>query len=679
MTSYNIRKPFVAGIVFCAMFVIVLLSACGSSTKSSVDARLAACRQTYKKASEAQRAGDFATARRLFGQCVNANSDKAEVCDSMLPIVNNAVTQILNIYQAEGDPMGCVAYLRRLKRQRSGIVGRMCRRDVAVCLAYAMSRTEDVDGAAAEMDAALKIAPVEPSGDRLFRDYAYASAVYFCLPERRSDVVKYGSMAMNQLKYCSNKSGGIWVGSILGIVYKRRGELRNAINMFKQCYDNARESRDSLGMANSCYLVADMLMYWNLATYANEYATRGADIVTRMHGANPMVCANVLTNKAVVMSQLGRSDSAFYYLDLSKKYVRDLPYNSGNSDIDLLRGSLLVSRPSERTAGITLLEKVASEATMGIRARAYFELAKARFADGSVAAGEAALDSTLTLMGRYTSPIAVNAAYEYALHHYSTTGNNAKILMVAKEMNRLYGDYSNSTMIRQIAENVTQFRLEQREESMRLEKIQMDNQKLLVKWSFIVALLVLICVTGMFFVKRRYDRIERKFAKQQLESLTSKLEALALEKEQLSRQLHSSDGAQQTAAVRAASSTEGQTSAVAVPMRDMATLRREREQLIGYGETRINDKECEDRFRNTFSQLHPAFIDTLRHDIPGISRREELLAMLISLRLDNGQIENIMCIARSSVNMARYRLRSKMQLERGQSLDDAIMKLLDKE
>jgi hypothetical protein len=50
--------------------------------------------------------------------------------------------------------------------------------------------------------------------------------------------------------------------------------------------------------------------------------------------------------------------------------------------------------------------------------------------------------------------------------------------------------------------------------------------------------------------------------------------------------------------------------------------------------------------------------------------------MLIALDQSPEQMVDIMCIARSSLNMDRHRLRQKMGLERGESLEDFIKSLL---
>ena len=83
----------------------------------------------------------------------------------------------------------------------------------------------------------------------------------------------------------------------------------------------------------------------------------------------------------------------------------------------------------------------------------------------------------------------------------------------------------------------------------------------------------------------------------------------------------------------------------------------------------------ETKFRERFNQLYTTFILKLREKIPNRSRNEEILCMLITLGQNTNQIVDILCIEKGSVNMARYRLRSKMKLNKDDSLDDYLKEI----
>lgn len=153
-----------------------VLCACGNN-RSYDQGELYRIKQMYAQAAKAQKAGDYDKALKLYDQLLH-HRPAGKVCmDSLMPIVSKTITQTMNTMQSMGEPDRCVEYLSRQKESDSLIVGNMCKRDISVVLAYAMSRTENIEAAAREMDHAMSMAPQLPTHERLFRDYAFATAV----------------------------------------------------------------------------------------------------------------------------------------------------------------------------------------------------------------------------------------------------------------------------------------------------------------------------------------------------------------------------------------------------------------------------------------------------------------------------------------------------------------------
>ena len=85
----------------------------------------------------------------------------------------------------------------------------------------------------------------------------------------------------------------------------------------------------------------------------------------------------------------------------------------------------------------------------------------------------------------------------------------------------------------------------------------------------------------------------------------------------------------------------------------------------------------ESKFRQYFELLYPVFLHRLREKVPSITRREELLSMLIVLKLDNKRIAELMAIAPRSVLMLRHRFRQKIGMTTELSLENFIEDILD--
>jgi DNA-binding CsgD family transcriptional regulator len=85
------------------------------------------------------------------------------------------------------------------------------------------------------------------------------------------------------------------------------------------------------------------------------------------------------------------------------------------------------------------------------------------------------------------------------------------------------------------------------------------------------------------------------------------------------------------------------------------------------------DKNWEE-FANIFSQVHVDFLNRIRKENADITTGEIRLAALLRLNLNTKEIASILGISPSSVNIARYRLRKKLNLTREQDLVDFLTK-----
>ena len=90
----------------------------------------------------------------------------------------------------------------------------------------------------------------------------------------------------------------------------------------------------------------------------------------------------------------------------------------------------------------------------------------------------------------------------------------------------------------------------------------------------------------------------------------------------------------------------------------------------------ILQKEGESKFRQRFELLYPLFLPRLRERVPSITRREELLSMLIVLKQDNKEIADLFAVAPRSVLMLRHRFRQKIGMTTEKSLEEFIEEML---
>lgn len=510
--------------IFLIVAASVVLCACGNN-RSYDQGELDRIKQMYAQAAGAQKAGDYDKALKLYDQLLH-HRPAGKVCmDSLMPIVSMTLTQTMNTMQSMGEPDRCVEYLSRQKESDSLIVGNMCKRDISVVLAYAMSRTENIKAAAREMDHAMSMAPQLPTHDRLFRDYAFATAVYFCLPERKDDVLRYGEKALAEIAQCDDKSGESWITAILAMAYTRAGDISNSISMFKQSYRNASMRDDSLSMANTLSLMSEILINWRLFGYANDFVSKAVELSANVRGKNPMVSSNILAQKALVMQRFGYADSAMMYLGEADKYAKGLSYNSGRSDIDLIRGVLLANKASTHQKGMDLLYNVVNKGTSGLRTKALFVLAQEHLQNGEIARGEAAMDSMINSISINTSPVLRNTMYEYVLDYYVTTDNHPKMLWIARELNKKnLSVVATSDLLKQHAESIVDLNLHDATGEIDWQELKAENHRNLTFLYIIAMAVVIVSVTAALMALFRLTLLRRKLCDQQLEALSYKMQ-----------------------------------------------------------------------------------------------------------------------------------------------------------
>lgn len=86
-----------------------------------------------------------------------------------------------------------------------------------------------------------------------------------------------------------------------------------------------------------------------------------------------------------------------------------------------------------------------------------------------------------------------------------------------------------------------------------------------------------------------------------------------------------------------------------------------------------------EQFRVRFESVHKSFFDLLHKHCPSLTQNDLQMCAYIKLNLATKEIARLMNIAPESVNTNRYRLRKKLQLKDGQTLDEFIHLLQQKD
>ena len=592
----------------------------------------------FREARTLQRNGQYSEAIEAFKNYLSTPVEKGELTGKKLEIYTEALVQLMNTFQSSGEPEECITVLQELFKSSSTLQNE-CLRDFYSVLGYALSRTERMKEAEETTLKALTLPLYRSTPERYFRDYAYAAAVFYSNPAYRKEVVNWCQEALEQAKSCKNTSGQQWVMSMLGSLYKKNGDLNNAFQLFQESIDEAKSRDDDLGVINSINSLIDLFLYWDIPEYANIYATEAIGIEKRMSTKNPMVSAQAYINKVRALHQVGQTDSIPFYIEKAQQLCETLPYNSGMADIDLLNGILHTN--------VRKLQQVALQGTVANRAKAYHQLAQTYLKQGNVKEGERALDSLHIILNKNDLPLQIrHIEYKPILDHYMKTGNLEKVEQYIELMLQEQNAFKERSLNYNFVETVVDLQTGSRLQELKIIQLKQANQRLWLLIAIVISVITIaVIATLLFYQKIRHARQMRQ-ADKQVASLVNKLNQSNVEKEKISEQVKDFLNAKDN--------------------------RQELETLTPY----ILKESGEIKFRQCFELLYPLFLPRLREKVPSVTRREELLSMLIALNQDNKNIAELLAIAPRSVLMLRHRFRQKIGMTTEFSLENFIEELL---
>lgn len=600
----------------------------------------------YKTARAFQRDGKYDEAIATFRECLTQPIEEDNLTDEQIFFYTEALVQLMNTYQSKGEPEACLTTLREVFKA-SAVLQKQCLRDYYSVMGYALSRTENMDEAEETMIKALTLPLNRATPERYFRDYAYAAAVFYSNPNYQKEVINWCEEALTQAELCKNTSGKQWVMAMLGSLYKRSGQLNRALELFKQSKDEALARNDELGVLNSLHTLVDFFLYWNIPEYANLYASEAVKVELNMSKRNPMVSAQTYINKGRALHQLGKVDSVLFYADKARELCQSLPYNSGLVDVELLHGTIMTEKGGDCLhMGIQELLRVAQEATAVNRTKAYHQLAQTYIRHEKNDMADEVLDSLYALLCQNEGASYIHIDYESIINYYLKSKNQDKANLYVGMMLQEQQAFNESNLKFNLVETIADLHMDKEKQALKIIQLRQANHRL---WLFICVVLSIIVISGIvtyLFYQKKQHKIQMEQADEKLSSLANRLNQLNDTKEMRAQEI-----------------------------RDFLKDKDNRQELETLTPS-ILKAEGEAKFRQYFELLYPLFLPRLRDKVPTITRREELLSMLIVLKQDNKKIAELLGVAPRSILMLRHRFRQKMGMTAEYSLENFIEAIL---
>lgn len=197
-----------------------------------------------------------------------------------------------------------------------------------------------------------------------------------------------------------------------------------------------------------------------------------------------------------------------------------------------------------------------------------------------------------------------------------------------------------------LIEAIVESQTEQQRDEMKLVQLEQANQRLMFLICIVLSLIIISVVVAILLYQRKMHKSHIRKSDNKLATLSQELKQTNAEKEMMSQKFDE--------------------------IMDDMDSRQELETLT----PSVLQKKGESKFRQRFELLYPLFLPRLRERVPTITRREELLSMLIVLKQDNKEIAELLAIAPRSVLMLRHRFRQKIGMTADFVLEDFIEEIL---
>jgi DNA-binding CsgD family transcriptional regulator len=193
-----------------------------------------------------------------------------------------------------------------------------------------------------------------------------------------------------------------------------------------------------------------------------------------------------------------------------------------------------------------------------------------------------------------------------------------------------------------LVESIVKLQTEQKNQELRIMKLRESNQRLMFMIITTLAIVIILVVSVFVLRQRKYYINQMKRANEKSDYLIKELNQSNIEKEKITQDIKEF-------------------------LKDTDN-RQELETLTPF----VLKDSGEIKFRQCFELLHPHFLHRLRERVPSITRREELLSMLIVLKQGTKEISELLSIAPRSVLMLRHRFRQKIGMDTDVSLENFI-------
>lgn len=632
-------------------FALMVALLCGCHHKSSDSPK--AISHNLLAAHDAIERGDSSFAIDLYRQIITTISDSSAYAE-IAPSVIEAMDRLTDIQRHSSQKTGAIQWFEELKNHPTSLIRSTVWRDLHTYLAMLYFNADSIAKAEQYMAAALELPMIGgDTDDRYYRDYVQASRIFIGNGQRRPEIPGWLEKALKHAEHCDSLPDLSYTRSMLGTLYFWEGRIGDAFAMMNDNLNDVEAKNDTLGMIMALNTLTNLHNSFRLNKIANTYASRSIALAEKARLNNTVTISDAYMLKIGAVADIS-PDSVMYYVAKAEDNCRNRSYNMGQEDIDYAAANHLIWRMHQDTIiSDSVKKQMRDEAEMRlwryvknvapIKRAGAFNLLSHLYLDENVHKAEAMLDSTYCYQHLVEGiPMLSKDIALFAIAHYAKTGNTNKLIQYVNDLIESNALENDKDTEQQLVQNIIDLRIAHANDAVKQLQLEVKLRQSYIVLIVVFTVAVLMMLLVLFLLYRRRQ--------------TRKAQKLNREKFKLERQLSSE-------------------------MEKTSNTKKELDDLVSDLDSRraielltpdILKERGETEFRKRFHLLYPAFNNSLTEQGFTLSRREEIMCMLIVLGRNNQEIADILNIEKKSVNVARYRLRQKLKLAEEINLDEFL-------
>lgn len=455
----------------------------------------------------------------------------------------------------------------------------------------------------------------------------------------------------------------------IGTTHLESGDVKNAIQFFQQSYDKA--------LSNNNYRIMSMASA-ELGIILQEQKNFEEAI---RHYNHALVAADKLNSQHAKASILLHLCSV--YKD-SDAYAKAIDYNRQQINIGIQSGSKIIQAQGyENLANLYQDQQMIEEAVL------YYEKAKQFYIDLNAVDSELMVANQMASLYMNVNPsksiLIGEAAYDKAssneilnrqiailstlISAYKKTDQFKKAFESQYNLSQLKDSSFNLKKERQISLLQTQYKVNKQKQKITLLENENEKNTILRNAGF-AALFFLLLIGFLIYNRQKLKMKQNKIA----------LENKTLKEKELKKQIHHKNKQLTTHSLHMVQKNE--------TMKELKQnihrikqenaengLYKKLNEIEHYIDYSFHLDEDWEEFRLYFEKVHVGFFKKLQQLYPDLTTNEFRLSALLKLQLTTKEISTILGIAPNSVKTARYRLRKKLNIDKGEQLSDFMVNI----